>query len=154
MKRVVIVALVLAAVALGIVIARNRPSADQQALDFRQALMTVIDGVSAPLFSMRRGQQPYDEALVSRRAMQLATLSGMLEEAFARDTRAAHLQSAALPYIWSDSSAFAAAVRHMQQATTALQQSVDAHDRAQVEHATRALEAACAQCHRQFRANE
>ena len=154
MQRLIVVALTVAAVALGIVIARNRPSADQQALDFRQALMTVIDGVSAPLFRIQRGQQSYDDALVSRHAMQLATLGGMVSEAFARDTHNAHLQSGALPYVWSDPGAFATATGRMQQATAALQQSVAGHDRAQIERAIQVLAGSCAQCHRQFRANE
>jgi cytochrome c556 len=102
---------------------------------------------------MQRGQRPFDAALIRRHAMQLATLSGMVSEAFARDTHAAHLQSAALPYVWSDPNAFAAAVQRMQQAATVLQQSTDSNDRAQVVRAIQTLDSTCAQCHRQFRAN-
>jgi cytochrome c556 len=152
MKRAIVVVLLLAAVALAIVVARNRPSLDQQAADFRQALMTVIDGVSAPLFGMQRGEQPYDEALVRKHAEELATLSGMVSEAFERDTRGAHLQTAALPYVWSDRAAFAAALARMQQAATGLQRAAAGADRAQVGRATQALDNSCVQCHRQFRA--
>jgi len=152
-KRVVAIIVVLVAIALGIVIARNGPSADQQAVDYRQALMTVIDGVTAPLFSMRRGERTYDGALVRKRSMQMAVLSGMVGDAFARDTRSSsHLQTAALPYVWSDPRAFATAVHQMQQDATALQQAAPG-DAAAVQPAIQALDRDCAQCHRQFRAN-
>ena len=154
MKRGVVVMLVLAAVALGIVIARNGPSADQQAVDYRQALMTVIDGVTAPLFRMQRGQLAYDGALVSKRSMQLAVLSGMVGDAFIRDTRpASHVQTAALPYVWSDPRAFAAAIQRMQQDATALQRSARGNDSAAVRPAILAVDTDCDQCHRLFRAN-
>lgn len=154
MKRVVVVMLALAAIALGIVIARNGPSADQQAVDYRQALMTVIDGVTEPLFRMQRGQLAYDGALVDRRSMQLAMLSGMVGDAFVRDTHtSAHLQTAALPYVWTDPRAFAAAVQRMQKDAAALQQSAQGVDPAGVQPAIQALDADCAQCHRQFRAH-
>jgi cytochrome c556 len=148
-----IVVVLLAAIALGIVIAHNRPTPDQQAVDFRQALMTVIDGVSDPLFMMQRGQRPYDGALVRKHAVELAVLSGIVSEAFVRDTHAAHVQTAALAYIWSDPGAFAAALARLQQATSALQQTSRSDDRVRIGQAIQALENDCAQCHRQFRAN-
>ena len=154
MKRVIMIMLALAAVALGIVIARTRPNADQQAVDYREALMTVIDGVTEPLFRMQRGQLAYDAALVRRRAAELTVLSGMVGDAFTRDTRtASHLQTAALPYVWSDPASFAAAVQRMQTAAAALQQAAQGHDPAAVAPAIAALDTDCARCHRQFRAN-
>ncbi|HTT05167.1 MAG TPA: cytochrome c [Steroidobacteraceae bacterium] len=154
MKRVIVVMLALSAVALGIVIARNAPDADQQAVDYRQALMTVIDGVTEPLFRMQRGQLAYDTAVVRKRAAQLTVLSGMVGDAFTRDTRSStHLQTAALPYVWSDPASFAAAVRRMQTAATALQHAAEAQDPDAVRPAIAALDTDCAQCHRQFRAN-
>jgi cytochrome c556 len=153
MKRIVVVMLALLAIALGIVVARNGPSADQQAVDYREALMTVIDVVTEPLFRMQRGELAYDAALVNKRSLQLAVLSGMVGDAFARDTRSSpHLQTAALPYVWSDPGGFAAAVQRMQKDATALQRSAQG-DSADVKPALQALDTDCAQCHRQFRAN-
>lgn len=146
--------LALLAIALGIVIARNGPSADEQAVDYRQALMTVIDVVTEPLFRMQRGQLAYDAAQVSKRSLQLAVLSGMVGDAFARDTRhSSHLQTAALPYVWSDPRAFAAAVQRLQQDATALRRSAQGDNAAGVKPALQALDTDCDQCHRQFRAN-
>ncbi|HEX4051090.1 MAG TPA: cytochrome c [Steroidobacteraceae bacterium] len=154
MKRAIVVMLALVAIALGIVIARNGPSADEQAVDYRQALMTVIDNVTEPLFRMQRGQLTYNSALVGKRSMQLAVLSGMVGDAFARDTRSSsHLQTAALPYVWSDPRSFAAAVQRMQKAAAALQRSTLSEDSAHVQPMIQALDSDCAQCHRQFRAN-
>ena len=154
MKRFMILVLALLAVALGIVIARNGPSADQQAVDYRQALMTVIDVVTQPLFRIQRGQLAYDAAVVRKRSLQLAVLSGMVGDAFARDTRSSsHLQTAALPYVWSDPHTFAAAVQRMQKNAGALQRSAQGDDPGDVRPALQALDTDCAQCHRQFRAN-
>jgi cytochrome c556 len=116
--------------------------------------MTVIDVVTEPLFRMQRGQLAYDGALAGKRSMQLAVLSGMVGDAFARDTRSSsHLETAALPYVWSDPRAFAAAVQRMQKDATALQRSTLGDDPAAIQPTVQALDADCAQCHRQFRAN-
>ena len=159
MKRAVVFIVILAAVALGYVVARNRPTADQQAVQFRQALMTVIAGVADPLFLMQRGQLAYDGALVQRRAGQLAMLGSMITEAFERDTRAAtRLPTQALPYVWSTPAAFAADVANLQRdasslQTAAQQPSTQPEDASRVRSAIRAVDADCAQCHRQYRAN-
>lgn len=159
MKRAVVLIVILAAVALGYVVARNRPTADQQAVQFRQALMTVIAGVCDPLFLMQRGQLAYDGAVVQRRAGQLAMLSAMIGEAFAHDTRAAtRLQTAALPYVWSSPAAFSADVAKLQRDATSLQAAVQqettqTEDAARVRTAIQSIDADCAQCHRQYRAN-
>ena len=152
--RVLIVGLVgLAVLGLGLVIARNRPNADEAAAQYRQALMTVLDGSTDPLLQMQHGELAYNPDVIRRHAAQLPVLSGMVSEAFARDTRAAaHLNSAALAYVWSDPAAFNQDVQQLQIAASALQRAAQNGTQFQIVGAIRMLDAACVQCHRQFRA--
>jgi cytochrome c556 len=153
MKALIVAIAVSAVVTLGIVVARNRPSADQAAVDYRQALMTVIDGVSEPLFLMQSGRLAYDGALIRRHAAELPVLSGMVPEDFGRDTRAAsRVATAALPYVWSDAADFGKAAQAFESAAAELQAAVQAGDRVRVLQAVQRLDGACTRCHRRFRA--
>ncbi|HTW75376.1 MAG TPA: cytochrome c [Steroidobacteraceae bacterium] len=154
MKRALIVLAALAVVALGVVIARTPPSADQNAVEYRQALMFVIDGQMQALSSMHAGRMPYDAALVREHAADLTTLAGMIPEAFSRDTRAARrLDTAALAYVWTDQAHFVQSARRLQRDAEALNGAVQDGDEAQVQSAIGALSGECVQCHRQYRGN-
>jgi|SRR5579871_963137 len=154
MRRLILGMLLAAAIALGLVLARNQPDVDEQAVNYRQALMTVIDRVSQPLFLMQHGQRTYDGAELRKAALQLTVLSGMIGDAFARDTRSAQrVPTAALPYVWTDAPAFNAAVQRMQSDAATLQQVASSADIARVALALSAVDSDCAQCHRQFRAD-
>jgi cytochrome c556 len=152
--RVLIVALVgLVVLGLGLVIASNRPNADEAAARYRQALMTVLDGSTDPLLRMQRGELAYNPDVIRRHAAQLPVLSSMVSEAFARDTRAAaHLNSAALAYVWSDPVTFGQDAQHLQNAASALQRAAQDGAQSEIASAIRTLGAACVECHRQFRA--
>src|SRR6185437_7156474 len=52
----------------------RRPTPDQQAVMFRQGLMTVMGGVETPLGLMVRGRVSYDAARVTKAARELAVL--------------------------------------------------------------------------------
>lgn len=152
-KQVLVVLLVALAVVLGIVIARNRPSADQQAVAYRQALMSVIGGQMQPLSAMQRAERPYDARLIGEHAANLAALSRMIPEAFERDTSSARsLQSAALADIWRDHAAFLRSAARLAASAVGLQRALAAGDAAQVRRALGALSSECLQCHRGFRA--
>ncbi len=153
-KQALIPIALLALVALGVVIARMQPSADQNAVDYRQALMFVINDQMQPLSLMHGGQLPYDPALVRKHATDLATLASMIPEAFARDTRAARkLNTAALAYVWTDHSDFVKSAARLQQDAEALNGAAQDDNQAQIQSALGTLSAECARCHRQFRAN-
>lgn len=145
----------LLAVALGVVIARNRPTADQDAIVYRQALMTVIGGTMDPLLLMQRGRMRYDAALVGKHAGELAVLGGMIPEAFARDTRAARqADSAALPSIWTKPQDFLQSAQRLQADADALQSAVKSDDQARIDGAIGTLDGGCTQCHRAFRGTD
>lgn len=152
MAKVLIVVFFVLAVLLGVVIARNRPSADEEAVVYRQALMTVIDGTFEPLLQMESGRRAYDGALVRLHASELPMLSAMIAEAFRRDTRAArNVNTAALSYVWSDPAAFLQSVQRLRSDALALQSAAGSGDQAQVDSAIRTVAGECDQCHRRFR---
>ncbi len=153
MKAAILAIVLVVVVALGLVIARDRPSPDQQAVEYRQALMTVIEGATDPLFQMQSGRLTRDDALIRRHAAELPILSSMVAEAFARDTHASsHLQTAALPYVWTDPAMFAKAVHQLRLDSDALQLAVGGTDQSRIDHAIHSLDTTCTQCHREFRA--
>ncbi len=152
MARALIVVFVGLAVLLGVVIARDRPSADQQAVVYRQALMTVIDGTFDPLLQMQAGRRPYDAALVREHASRLPLLSGMIAEAFARNTSATRaVNTAALAFVWSNHPAFLQSVQRLQGDARQLQSAAASGDQARVVSAIRVMALECDQCHRRFR---
>lgn len=152
MAKALIVIFLALAVLLGVVIARNRPSADQEAVVYRQALMTVIDGTFDPLLQMQRGRRAYDAALVREHAADLPVLSGMIAEAFARDTRAArNVNTAALSFVWIDHAAFLRSAQRLQSAARTLQSAAASADQARVDTAIRSMADECDQCHHGFR---
>jgi cytochrome c556 len=152
MTKALIIVFFVLAVLLGVVLARNRPSADQQAVAYRQALMTVIDGTFDPLLEMQSGRRPYDPALVRLHASELPMLSLMIAEAFRRDTHAArNVDSAALPYVWTDHAAFLQSAQRLQGDGQALQGAATSGDQDRVNAAIRAMAGDCDQCHRKFR---
>lgn len=153
MVRLILLLCAAAAVVLGVVIARSLPSPDQQAVRYRQALMTVIDGTASPLMLMARAEAPYDPALVRRRAAELPVLAGMIADAFARNTSAARkLQSAALPYVWTDHAAFVSSAQRLEADALALKGAAAGADEVRIAAAINALGDECARCHRRFRA--
>lgn len=155
MKRYLILAgALLLAVAIGLVVAHNRPSADEQAVDYRQALMTVIDGQLQPLLEMQHGQRPFDLALVRLHAGNLTTLAHMVPEAFARNTSAAgQLQTGALSFIWQDPRAFRTRLDQFTAVSEQLREAAAAGEPPGVDRAVAALETQCVQCHRSFRSD-
>jgi cytochrome c556 len=152
MAKALIIIFFALAVSLGVVIARNRPSADQEAVVYRQALMTVIDGGFEPLLQMQSGRRPYDAALLRLHASELPVLSIMIAEAFKRDTHAARsANSAALPYVWTDHAEFLQSAQRLHGDAQALQDAAASGDREAVNTAIRAMAGECDQCHRKFR---
>ncbi len=91
--------------------------------------------------------------LYHEHAAELPILSSMVAEAFARDTHASsHLQTAALPYVWTDPAMFAKAVHQLRLDSDALQLAVGGTDQSRIDHAIHSLDTTCTQCHREFRA--
>jgi cytochrome c556 len=100
-----VVAVSMTAVVLGQ--GQGRPSPDQMAVSFRQSLMTVIAGEAVPLQLMQRGRMPYNARLIAKNAANLTTLTGMIPDAFQRNTSSAtNVKTEALPVVWQNHDEF------------------------------------------------
>jgi cytochrome c556 len=135
--------------------APNRPNPDQQANTGRQALMTVLAGQAGPLIGMARGRAPYDLATVRKNADRLVVLSGIIPEAFARDTSAAAgLTTSSLPEVWKDKDGFAAKARDNADKAAALVAAAKAGVEADVKKALGDFGGTCGGCHDKFRKSD
>jgi cytochrome c556 len=128
-----------------------RPTPDQSAVSYRQALMVVIDGQASPLLLMQRGRAPYDEAVVSKNAASLVTLAGMIPDAFQRDTSGASLKTGTLPATWQNRADFLKDTEALRTQTKALEVALKTGNQEQVKTAIKNVGTACGQCHQKYR---
>lgn len=134
------------------VMGQGRPSPDQQAVAFRQGLMTVISNVAGPVQAMQRGRVPYDAKTVERNAHELAALAMIIPQAFDRDTSSASgLKTAALPVVWMSHDDFLMHAKNLQEKAQALETAAKGGSEDAVKSAIMSAGEACGQCHMMFR---
>lgn len=146
-----VASMLLATVAIG----QHRPTPDQMAVGFRQALMTVIGGTAVPMALMQSGRIPYDAALIRKNAANLPTLAGMIPDAFARNTsHAAGVRTSALAAIWEKHDEFLTRARDLRTQVDKLATVVKGGDEDQIKAAIKDVNEACGACHKDFRKRE
>lgn len=97
--------------------------ADLRAIDYRQAVLTVVGANFSPLVAMAREQRPYDREEVIMRAERINTMAQMMEEAFRRDTSSVDdVETEALDKIWSNWDDFTSRIQKLDQTSMALAQ--------------------------------
>ena len=129
----------------------GRATPDQSAVNYRKALMVVIDGQSAPLVLMQRGRSPYDAAVVARNTAALVALVDLIPAAFERDTSAASLKTETLPATWQNHADFLKEAEKLKTQTKALEAAVKAGNQEQVKTAIKNVGTACGGCHTKYR---
>jgi len=129
----------------------RRPNPDQTAVQFREALMTVIGGTAVPLILMQRGRMPYNAEVVAKNARNLNTLAGMIPDAFERDTSSATVKTMALPVVWQNHDEFLMTAAKLKTQVEALDMAVKGGSQDDVKTAIMNVGAVCNQCHMKFR---
>lgn len=130
----------------------KRPSPDQMAVRYREALMAVIGGNVGPLAAMGLGRMPYNAALARKDSTRLAFLATMIPDAFERDTSHAKVRTLALPKIWQDKTLFLSHAKKMADAADQLEAAVKGGaDEATIKTAVDHVGSACEDCHKAFR---
>lgn len=156
MKKKTISLAVVGLAAVGVaatVMGQGRPSPDQQAVAFRQGLMTVINNVAGPMQLMQRGRMPYDAKTVERNAQELATLAEIIPQAFEHDTSSASgLKTGALPVVWQNHDEFLMKAQNLRTEARKLETAAKGGDEDAVKSAIMSTGEACGQCHMMFRA--
>lgn len=146
------VAGVVAVTVTATVMGQGRPSPDEQALAFRQGLMTVIANVATPMLLMQRGRMPYDAKVVTRNARELAALAGIIPQAFEHDTSSASgLKTMALPVVWQDHDKFLTNAHKLETEAQALEKATRGGNEDAVKMAIMNTGAVCGDCHNDFR---
>jgi cytochrome c556 len=134
------------------VMGQGRPSPDQQAVSFRQGLMTVINNVAGPMQLMQRGRMPYDAKTVARNAHELAALAEIIPQAFEHDSSGASgLKTTALPLVWQSHDDFLMHAHNLQMQAQALEMAAQGGSEDAVKAAIMSTGEACGQCHMKFR---
>jgi cytochrome c556 len=129
----------------------GRPTPDQSAVKYRQALMVVIEAQSAPLLLMQRGRAPYDAAVVSRNTAALVAMVDLIPAAFERNTSAASVKTETLPATWQNHADFLKEAETLKTQTKALEAAVKAGNQEQVKTAIKNVDTACGGCHTKYR---
>ncbi len=123
---------------------------NEAALKYRQSVLTVMGANFGPLVGMVRGRTEFDAAEVKKRANRIRVMSTMIDEAFARDTREADLNTEALDGIWENYDDFSAKAKALTKAASALAASAEQGEGA-FKKAFSKTGGSCKGCHDEYR---
>ena len=123
----------------------------EDAKDYRAAVMTAFRGHIGAASMVVRGLVDNDGQLVGH-AEAMSSLAAELENVFPEGSDVG--ESEALPAIWSNPDAFAAAVQATVDATAAFEEAAASGDAAAIGQAMRGVGMACRGCHDDFRKSD
>lgn len=123
----------------------------EDALDYRISVMTALRGHVGASSMIARGIIEDDGHLVSH-AKGLAAGAAELSRLFPEGSNVG--ESEALPVIWEDREAFAEAIAHLEEATTAFVAAAESGDAEAIGAAFRNVGMGCRGCHDRFRVSD
>lgn len=124
----------------------------QRAIDARQSHMTLYGFNLGPIGAMAQGRIPYDAAVASAAAANLAAMGGMNQDAYwLEGTDASAGNNRAKPEIWTDAEGFAAEQVKFAEATVALA-AVAGDGLDAMRAALGPVGQSCGSCHESYRA--
>lgn len=125
------------------------PSPAERAIEYRQALFTVISGNFGPLGEVMRGQSKLDAAAITKAADRTAFLAGLVGEAFPDVSKTGHTQ--AKPEIWTHRADFDKKVTDFVNAANALAVAAKQGNADATKKAIGGVGDACKGCHEDYR---
>jgi cytochrome c556 len=127
-------------------------SAEQQAVEQRQALFKEVDKAFKPVGEMLKRKMPYDAAAVQEAAAKLDPLARKIPDAFAVDThKATGIKTKARENIWSSLPDFKAKSEDLVKAIAGLSAAAKSGDEKAFRPAAVAVGKACSGCHDNFK---
>jgi len=127
-------------------------SAEQKAVEERQALFKEIEKTFKPVGEMLKRKQPYDAALVEQSATQLQPLAKKIPDAFTVDTtKAKDIKTKARDNIWTNMPDFKAKADNLVKALAGLSEAAKAGDEKAFRPAAIAVGRACSGCHDNYK---
>ncbi len=142
--------LFLAASAVCVAAAALAHSPEEDAIDYRQGLMTVVGWNFGPLYAMVKGKTPFDAAEFSKHASRIAFLSDQLVEGFPKGSDKGH-DTAAKPAIWESFDDFQSKAKDFNREALALADIAKGHDEAKDKEQYKKVANACKACHDKYK---
>ena len=126
----------------------------EDAVHFRQSVMTVMGYNMARIFTMTSGKAPFDAAAAATSGEIVALLSKQPYEAFVEGTSASDMpgKTRAKPEIWMEPDKFKSAASKMQEAVAQLNQATKGGNLDQIKTAFGNAGKACKACHDDYQA--
>lgn len=146
-RKLIILAAVIGTV-FGISFAALAQTTPEHAYEYREAVMTALRGHIGAASRIVRGQVE-DDGYLLKHAEGLASSASELHRLFPAGSGVEG--SEALPAIWSDPDAFAAAIENAEAATAAFVEVAGSGDKAAIGAGFREVGMACRGCHDNFR---
>jgi len=123
----------------------------EDALKYRQSIMTALKGHAGAISMQTRGLAG-DPAHVSKHADAIAALAAELKTVFQEGSNVE--DSEALPVIWEEPEEFAEALAKVEAATAALSEATASGNMEAIGGAFREVGQACKGCHERFRVDD
>ena len=127
--------------------------AGEAAQEYRHSLYESIVWNFRPMSEMVRGKRPYDAVEVKRRALSVAYLSLLLDEAFPPGSGASAGTTDALDDIWKTPEDFAAKLKAFQNEANTLRVVAQKGDEASFTEQFKKVGGACKDCHDKYKAD-
>ena len=137
--------------ALPVLVSAADEDPDQAAAHTRHALMELMGWNMKTVVAMSTGKQEFSVEAAVIQGERLAQLGAMIGDAFARDTSAADVKTAALPAVWQDSEDFAAKAQALIDNATAYSEAA-AGGAGPARKAFIQLGGSCKGCHENYKA--
>jgi cytochrome c556 len=135
-----------AALSLAAFSAQAQFAKPEDAIKYRQSVLTVQARAFGAINAMNKGDVPFNAAAAQANASIIATLSTLPWNAFGAGTESPKTR----PEIWTDAAGFKASADKYVSAAAALDVAAKTGDAAQVKTAWGALAGTCKQCHDAF----
>jgi cytochrome c556 len=127
-------------------------SAEQKAIEERQAVFKEIDKTFKPVGEMLKRKMPYDAAVVAESATKLEGLAKKIPDAFKVDTHAAKsIETKARENIWTNMPDFKAKSEELVKAVNGLAAAAKSGDEKAFRPAAIAVGKACSACHDNYK---
>ena len=143
---------VLLAVAAGGVHAQGQPTKGEQLLKYRKAVYQTIAWNFGPMSQMAQGKIPYDAREFELRAGRVASLTPMLAESYAAESRDV-AGSKAKPELWTQRADFDAKLKDLVDRSAALAVVAKGGDAAKSKQAFLDTAGTCKACHDKYKAD-
>ncbi|MDJ0910104.1 MAG: cytochrome c [Woeseiaceae bacterium] len=122
-------------------------------VEVRQSVLKLVRWNMAPMANMARGRAPLDIEVVETNSARIEGLFGMMDAAFANDTRGADVDTDALDRIWEERDAFAEKISAARQVAADLNAAAGTGDEDSVMAGIGALGRSCGSCHDDYKAD-